>query len=127
MTFSSDKVAQRMGEYSDANIRFHQTIIGLGNCQLIADITDGLFFHVRAIRQRTIFEADRAKQSVDDHKEIIAALEARDAERSERLVREHTLRTERSRRAIRADRIVPRRPSTVSAEPTPAALRQRKR
>jgi DNA-binding GntR family transcriptional regulator len=91
-TFSSDGVSGKMGEYSDANIRFHQAIIGLGKCRLIADMADKLFFHVRAIRQRTIFEQDRAKRSVVDHKEIVAALEARDTERAERLVREHTLR-----------------------------------
>ena len=81
-----------MGEYSDANIRFHQAIIGLGRCALIPEITSGLFVHVRAIRERTIFEQDRARRSIVDHKEIIAALEARDTERAERLVREHTLR-----------------------------------
>ena len=90
--FSQDKVAAKMGEYSDANIKFHQAIIGLGKNPLIADLTDKLFFHVRAIRQRTIFEQDRAKRSVIDHKDIVAALEARDTERAERLVREHTLR-----------------------------------
>jgi DNA-binding GntR family transcriptional regulator len=91
-TFSQDEVARKMGEYSDANIRFHQAIIGLGKCDLIGDITNGLFFHMRAIRQRTIFEQDRAKRSIVDHTEIVAALEARNAERAERLVREHTLR-----------------------------------
>ncbi|MGE0626820.1 MAG: GntR family transcriptional regulator [Hyphomicrobiaceae bacterium] len=90
--FSQDEVAQRMGEYSDANIQFHQAIISLGRCPLIGEITKGLFFHVRAIRQRTIFEQDRARRSIVDHKEIVAALEARDTERAERLVREHTLR-----------------------------------
>jgi DNA-binding GntR family transcriptional regulator len=90
--FSQDKVAAKMGEYSDANIKFHQAIISLGKNPLIAEITDGLFFHVRAIRQRTIFEQDRAKRSVVDHKDIVSALEARDTERAERLVREHTLR-----------------------------------
>jgi DNA-binding GntR family transcriptional regulator len=90
--FRSDSVAAQMGEYSDANIRFHQSIITLGHNPLIGDITDGLFFHVRAIRQRTIFENDRARRSIADHKAIVAALEARDAERAERLVREHTLR-----------------------------------
>jgi DNA-binding GntR family transcriptional regulator len=90
--FSQDEVARRMGEYSDANIRFHQAIIALGKCPLITDITQGLFLHVRAIRERTIFEQDRARRSIVDHKEIIAALEARDTERAERLVREHTLK-----------------------------------
>ena len=91
-TFSADKIDRNMGEYSDANIAFHQAIIGLGKCALIGRITDDLFFHVRAIRQRTIFEANRAKRSIVDHKEIVAALEARDTERAERLVREHTLK-----------------------------------
>ena len=90
--FSTDEVARKMGEYSDANIRFHHAIIGLGKCELIRELTDRLFFHVRAIRQRTIFEQDRAKRSVVDHRENVAALEARDTERAERLVREHTLR-----------------------------------
>ena len=90
--FSADEVARKLGEYSDANIQFHQAIIRHGQCALIAEITNGLFFHVRAIRRRTIVEQDRAKRSIVDHKEIVAALEARDTERAERLVREHTLR-----------------------------------
>jgi len=91
-TFSSDAIALKLGEYSDANIRFHQAIIALSKCALVAEMTDKLFFHVRAIRQRTIVEKDRAKRSIADHTEIVAALEARDTERAERLVREHTLK-----------------------------------
>jgi DNA-binding GntR family transcriptional regulator len=90
--FSTDEVARKMGEYSDANIAFHQAIIRLAQSPLIGDLTNDMFFHVRAIRQRTIFEKDRARRSIVDHKEIVAALEARDTERAERLVREHTLR-----------------------------------
>lgn len=90
--YTTDKIALKMGEYSDANISFHQAIIALGKSTLIVELTDKLFFHVRAIRQRTIFEQDRAKRSIQDHKEIVAALEARDADRAERLVREHTLK-----------------------------------
>jgi DNA-binding GntR family transcriptional regulator len=92
VNFSADEIARKMDEYSDTNIKFHQAIIGLGKCQLLAHIADDLLFHVRAIRQRTIFEQDRARRSIVDHKEIVAALEARDTERAERLVREHTLR-----------------------------------
>jgi len=90
--FNTDEVARQLGEYSDANIRFHQAIIALGKCPLITEITDGLFFHVRAIRQRTISEMDRAKRSVADHKEIVSVLEKRDADLAARLVREHTMR-----------------------------------
>jgi DNA-binding GntR family transcriptional regulator len=90
--FKTDEVARNTGEYSEANIRFHQAIIALSKCRLIVELADKLFFHVRAIRQRTIAEQDRARRSIVDHKEIVAALEARDTERAERLVREHTLK-----------------------------------
>ena len=33
-----------------------------------------------------------SRRSIADHKSIVVALEARDADRAERLVREHTLR-----------------------------------
>jgi len=91
-TFSTDQITRKMGENSDANIKFHQAVVSLGKCPLIADITNGLFVHVRAIRHCTIFEQDSAERSIADHKEIVAALEARDSERAERLVRDHTLR-----------------------------------
>jgi DNA-binding GntR family transcriptional regulator len=85
-------VDRHMGEYSDANIRFHQAIIRTGGNELIKHITDGLFMHVRAIRNRTISEKDRAKRSVADHKKIVAAIEEGNADLAEKLVREHTLK-----------------------------------
>lgn len=90
--YGQDEVAMRLGEYSDANITFHQAILSLSRNSLIQGIADSLFLHVRAIRNRTIIEQDRAKRSVADHKEIIEALEARDPDRAERLVREHTMK-----------------------------------
>ncbi len=90
--FSAAEVAAHMGEYSDANIKFHQAIIALGKSPLLIKQTDDLFLHVRAIRQRTIVEQDRARRSIVDHAEIVHALEQRDTERAERLVREHTLK-----------------------------------
>ena len=90
--YDTDKVTEHLDEYSETNISFHQAIIPLGKCPLIDDITDRLFRHVRAIRARTIFEEDRAKRSIEDHLAIVEALEARDTERAERLVREHTLK-----------------------------------
>ena len=78
-------------EYSDLNIRFHQAIIALSKCQLLATMTETLFIHMRAIRARTIGENDRVQRSIIDHINIIQALEDRDADLAERLSREHTL------------------------------------
>ena len=90
--YDTDAVTGHLDEYSETNISFHQAIISLSKCPLIAEITDRLFMHVRAIRARTIFEEDRAKRSIEDHLAIVDALEARDTDRAERLVREHTLK-----------------------------------
>ena len=84
--YDGDKVTEHLDEYSETNISFHQAIISLSKCPLIAEITDPLFMHVRAIRARTIFEEDRAKRSIEDHLEIVTALEARDTEQAERAI-----------------------------------------
>jgi DNA-binding GntR family transcriptional regulator len=89
--FENSPPAEHIGEYSDANIAFHQMIIRLGGSQVIADATRNLFIHVRAIRKATISQNDRASRSIVDHLRIIEALERRDTELAERLTRQHTL------------------------------------
>jgi len=89
--FHTSSPAEHIGEYSDANIAFHQMIIRLGGSQLIADATKNLFIHVRAIRKATISQDNRAARSIIDHLKIIEALERRDTELAERLTRQHTL------------------------------------
>jgi DNA-binding GntR family transcriptional regulator len=82
---------ERLAEYSDANIAFHQAIIKMSRCSLLAEMTENLFIHMRAIRKITIHQDDRAARSIVDHMRIIEALEGRDPELAERLAREHTL------------------------------------
>jgi DNA-binding GntR family transcriptional regulator len=82
---------ERIDEYSDANIAFHQTIIRMSGCVLLAEMTENLFIHMRAIRKITIHQENRAARSIVDHIDIIEALERRDPELAERLAREHTL------------------------------------
>ena len=89
--FQNSPPSEHIGEYSEANIAFHQMIIKLGGSQLIADATKNLFIHVRAIRRTTIAQDDRAARSIIDHLHIIDAIEARDTELAERLTRQHTL------------------------------------
>ncbi len=90
-TFRDAKVQARIDEYSNTNIRFHQSLIQISHCDLLAKMTENLFLHLRWIRTRTISEKDRASRSIIDHMNIIEALEARDADLAERLSREHTL------------------------------------
>ena len=90
-TFDDDRVQAEIDEYSENNIEFHQTILSMGQCDLLNQIAENLLIHMRWIRMRTIAERDRASRSIIDHMNIIEALEDRDADLAERLVREHTL------------------------------------
>jgi DNA-binding GntR family transcriptional regulator len=89
--FRNGEHTDHLEEYSQANIAFHSAIIRLSSCQLIADLTKNLFIHMRAIRKVTISEDNRAQRSIADHMAIIEALERRDTELAERLVRQHSL------------------------------------
>jgi DNA-binding GntR family transcriptional regulator len=57
----------------------------------MTSLTENLFIHMRAVRAVTMTQDNRAQRSIVDHRNIIAALEKRDAALAERLVREHTM------------------------------------
>ncbi|HXT79757.1 MAG TPA: GntR family transcriptional regulator [Acetobacteraceae bacterium] len=83
--------AEHIEEYSDANMAFHKAIIRLGGIELMSSLTDNLFIHMRAVRAVTMTQDNRAQRSIVDHRRILEALEARDPDKAERLVREHTM------------------------------------
>jgi DNA-binding GntR family transcriptional regulator len=90
-TFENGKLSARLDEYSEANLAFHQRIVDLAKAATISKLAETLIIHVRSIRHRTISEARRFERSIVDHMHIIEALESRDAELAERLVRDHAL------------------------------------
>jgi DNA-binding GntR family transcriptional regulator len=90
-TFDGERIAAKLDEYSEANVRFHLQIIELSGCEALRRTAEGIFIHVRSIRHRTIGEDHRFERSIVDHMHIIDALEARDADVAERLVRDHAL------------------------------------
>lgn len=86
-----DQAKANIDEYSNHNIRFHQAIIRMSKCDLLIDMADNLFIHMRAIRAKTISEDDRVSRSIIDHMNIIEALEQRNTELAEKMARQHTL------------------------------------
>jgi len=90
-TFEGGQLGAHIDEYSETNIAFHLAILRMSRCTLLWQMAENLFIHMRAIRRKTIHENQRAERSIIDHLAIIQALERRDAELAERLVREHTL------------------------------------
>jgi DNA-binding GntR family transcriptional regulator len=90
-TFENGQARAHLDEYSEVNIEFHQTIIRMSRNHVLIDLAENLFTHMRMIRRKTIGEQDRVDRSIRDHMNIIEALEARDTERAEDLVRNHAL------------------------------------
>ena len=90
-TFQNGRLEAHLDEYSEANIRFHQSIIEMSGCDLLCKTADTLLIHMGAIRRRTIGDDARVTRSIIDHMHIIEALEQRETELAERLVRQHAL------------------------------------
>jgi DNA-binding GntR family transcriptional regulator len=90
-TFEDGRLHAKLDEYSAVNIEFHQTIIRMSRNRVLVDLAENLFTHMHMIRRKTIGEGDRVTRSIHDHMNIIQALEARDTERAEDLVRNHAL------------------------------------
>ncbi len=91
--YDDEEARTHINEYSDSNVEFHQQLIGLSQCDLIISMASSLSLHMRAIRAEALkdLEHHRSDRSVEDHRRIVEALEARDADKVERLVREHAL------------------------------------
>ncbi|HEY4442591.1 MAG TPA: GntR family transcriptional regulator [Candidatus Elarobacter sp.] len=102
-TFEGDSIVAHLDEYSEANLRFHQRIIELSGSETLRKTADGILIHMRSIRHRTIGEDHRFERSIVDHMHIIEALEQRDAELAERLVRDHALALARHVDAVDTD------------------------
>jgi DNA-binding GntR family transcriptional regulator len=90
-TFENGRLHANLDEYSEVNIEFHQAIIRMSRNNVLIDLAENLFAHMRMIRRKTISESDRADRSISDHMNIIQAIEARDTARAEALVRDHAL------------------------------------
>ena len=89
--FENEPPSDHLNEYSQANIKFHQAVLRLGGCNMIVEMTQNLFIHIRAIRTVSLRQDNRAARSINDHMRIIAALQARDGDLASKLVREHTI------------------------------------
>ena len=85
-----EEARAHIDEYSDTNIEFHKTIMALSKCSLILTMASNLFLPMRSIRVQAVKEHNRSDQSVIDHMRIIEALDHRQADTAERLVRDES-------------------------------------
>ncbi len=76
---------QRPGDYD-----FHYRIIkGSGNKKLVEMLVDDLYHLLRIFRYRSSSRKGRAQEALQEHRRIVAARRARDADAAEELMRKH--------------------------------------
>lgn len=89
-SFKKDPI-EHVNEYAQSSMAFHRAIIAMSQCNLMGELTENLFIHMRAIRSMAMNHDDRARRSLAEHLGIVEALEARNADLAARRVNEHTM------------------------------------
>jgi DNA-binding GntR family transcriptional regulator len=87
--FDMENVDEQILKYADANVKFHEFVLKISQCGKLIELANNLFDHIRMIRFQTISFEGRARGSLREHLAIIQALENRDQDLAEKLMREH--------------------------------------
>ncbi|MDJ0951785.1 MAG: GntR family transcriptional regulator [Alphaproteobacteria bacterium] len=77
--------------YFKTNQHIHQAILAAARNQTLVQMYASLSARIRLSRYHTTLSAAQWRQAVDEHEEILAALEERDGERLTRLLAQHLL------------------------------------
>ncbi len=81
-----------MGELPRINTEFHDLLYGLGRSPKLVKMINDIRVQIFRFRQVILKIEEMARASNDDHRLMMDAIYAREADRVERLVREHILR-----------------------------------
>jgi DNA-binding GntR family transcriptional regulator len=76
-------------KFALTNVVFHRKILETSNNPKLIETVSGLYDHLSLVRLKTIELTGRRNRSVDEHQEILEALELRDADRAEKSMRKH--------------------------------------
>jgi len=85
-------------KYTQSDIQFHSILLEACQNRLLQNMMETVNTHLQIIRLRTVVLPGRAKKTVDEHFEILKAIETGDAQQAEMLMRKHI-------ESVRADAI----------------------
>ncbi len=83
--------AGRIDDYYATNAQIHQALQDLAQNRWLSGVIDDLRRVLRLSRQRSLHLPGRMQQSLAEHLAVFAAVKAGDAERAERVMRDHLL------------------------------------
>ena len=87
--FTQRNVVERMDDYSNANVAFHEFVLKLSRCGKLQETAARIYDHMRMVRMQTIRLGNRARNALSEHLELIVAFEKRDGELAGRLMQAH--------------------------------------
>ncbi len=87
--FNTSNMHGQFSKYADANIVFHELVLRSSQCEKLIELARSIFDHIRWVRFRAATFEERLFKAHQEHFAIIDALEERDADLAERMMREH--------------------------------------
>ena len=75
--------------YTRSEVEFHSLLLGASNNRMLKNMMEIVNAHLQIIRLRTVVLPERAQKTVNEHHQILKAIEKRDADAAEELMRKH--------------------------------------
>ena len=75
--------------YTRSEVEFHSLLLGASNNRMLKNMMEIVNAHLQIIRLRTVVLPERAQKTVKEHHQILKAIEKRDADAAEELMRKH--------------------------------------
>ena len=75
--------------YTRSEVEFHSLLLGASNNRMLKNMMEIVNAHLQIIRLRTVVLPERAQKTVTEHHQILKAIEKRDADAAEELMRRH--------------------------------------
>ncbi|MEW6045335.1 MAG: GntR family transcriptional regulator [Bacillota bacterium] len=84
--------ANDLDEYHRYNAAFHEAIVEQSGCRLLEETLTPIRHQIRLLTLHTVRYPGRPNVAVEEHEQILGAIERRDADEAERLMRFHIRR-----------------------------------
>lgn len=80
---------ENLTRFTRADVEFHRLLLNACNNEMLQNAMAVINTHLQIIRARTVVIPGRARRTVEEHYMVLDAIEKRDPESAEKLMREH--------------------------------------
>lgn len=79
-------------QVSELDSKFHKVLYEASNSRILEHLLTDFHKYVKMTRQMSVGALDRAEQSIEEHRAILDAIKAKDADLAEKLADEHVMK-----------------------------------